>query len=124
MNNTAAHSKLVADIRLALGMERDLVLWLNRVTHVETYDAIRGGAVHGRAGLPDGSPDLVGIFKAQAGGIFVGLEVKTGAGKQRPAQLAFQQVVRHLGGVYAVVRSVAEARDVLEQLRVRWGTAA
>lgn len=105
MNNTAAHTTLMKQIRLALGADPDLVLWVNAVTHVETYDANRGGARHAHAGLPDGSPDLVGILH----GRFIGLEVKTGNGQLRPSQVLFARLIEKHGGFFAIVRSVEDA---------------
>jgi hypothetical protein len=105
MNQSAAHTALMKRIRLALGADPDVVLWPNIVTHIETYDAERGGARHGHAGLPDGSPDLVGIVF----GRFIGLEVKTGSGQLRPSQVLFSRLVQKHGGFFAVVRSVEEA---------------
>lgn len=124
-NHTAAHSRLVAEIRLGLGREADLVLWLNRPEHVERYDSVRGGALHSESGLPRGTADLVGILTVTVGlgarlvhfGRWVELEVKTGKGQLRPDQILHQDLVRRRGGFSSVVRSVDEAVAAIRRAR-------
>lgn len=54
---------------------------------------------------PPGISDVVGLLEGRS--VFV--EVKTDAGKQRPAQAAFQRAVEKAGGLYIIARSPAEA---------------
>lgn len=79
-------------------------LWRN-----ETGAAIRphGGVV--RYGLP-GSSDIIGLGPA---GRFIALEVKIGSDKQNERQKNFEKTINAMGGVYAVVRSVQDAIDIL-----------
>lgn len=65
-----------------------------------------------RGGLK-GSADIQGIF---LGGFFLGIEVKTGRGKQTKQQLAFEKMIKSFGGHYFVVSSADEAERVLDKL--------
>lgn len=117
-DRTTAHTALVSEIRLALGMERDLVLWLNAVKHVEI--ATNSGLIHMSTGLVKGSSDLVGILRPR--GRWFCLEAKTGKAKPQPNQVQWLQLVRDMGGFAAVVHSVEEAWMALA--RARLGEAA
>ena len=60
-----------------------------------------------------GGADLIGGFR----GRFLAVETKTRRGRQSPEQREWQQVVeRDLGGVYAMVRSERDARELLARL--------
>lgn len=65
----------------------------------------------GSYGTP-GVPDLVCCYK----GRWVGLEVKTHAGRVSEYQKAFKRRAEAAGGVYEVVRSADDARRVIETL--------
>ena len=58
-----------------------------------------------------GLPDIIVILPPT--GRVVGLEVKSAVGKMRPAQVEFAAQLVKAGGEYAVVRSVADAENVL-----------
>jgi len=94
-------------IRLALGLEPDVVLWRNNV----------GVAMFGRNkvryGLANGSSDLIGIVA----GRFVAFEVKTPTGRLSKDQQQFLSLVRRKGGFACVVRSVDDARAALARCR-------
>lgn len=106
-------SEILSAIRKALGREPDLVLW--RLSQGGAM-AREGGQTY-RAGLSvNGAADLVGVL-APAGRWFC-LEVKSARGKQSAAQVLWGNLVRKMGGFYAVVRSVEEARDALERARL------
>lgn len=107
----AAHTRLVAEIRLALGREKDLVLWPLR----QGTATPRGGAHPVPFGLVPGASDLLGILAPH--GKWFALEAKTGHARQSPEQVAFANVVRSHGGVYEVVRSVEEAIAALTRAR-------
>lgn len=119
-------SKIQYDIRLALGQERDLVLWRNAAGAVRDTT----GKVVGRFGLVVGASDLIGIHTIRAGaldpdalvGRFCGLELKTDSGRLSAEQERFLNLVRVRGGVAGVARSLDEARAFLERLR-RGGNA-
>lgn len=59
----------------------------------------------------NGTSDILGII---SGGRFVALEVKD-KGKASKEQLVFIQKVKEMGGIGAVVRSVHQARQALEE---------
>lgn len=65
----------------------------------------------------EGAPDLI-ICKKQplymaVGliGIFVGIELKTSEGKQRPSQKFAQERIEKCGGKYLIIRSIDELQD-------------
>lgn len=96
-------------IRLALGAEPSrVVLWRNNVGVAQHWES---GRVHTvRYGLAPGSADLVGL---RSDGRFVALELKAARGRVSPEQEAWLALVRRMGGVGAVVRSVEEAWDAI-----------
>lgn len=108
-----AHSELVAEVRLALGREPDLVIWVNS-----------GGTAHYgsghkvRYGLCVGAADLIGIGP---GGVFVAWECKTGRGKQTDEQRRFAELVTARSGEARVIRSVDDAWASLRSMRERAG---
>lgn len=57
-------------------------------------------------GLPDGVSDLIGCAND---GAFVAIEVKTKTGRLSPAQAAYIDMMRRLGGRAGVARSIEEA---------------
>lgn len=60
-----------------------------------------------------GSSDIIGIYK----GLFLGIEVKTGRGKQSKHQKNFEEMVCSMGGIYVVIRetNVEQVLDIVEQ---------
>lgn len=126
-DNTSSHTRLVAEIRLALGSDPDLVLWPNLSASVQvvTHD---GKLIRMRTGLAVGSSDLVGIVTLLARhhlagvepirlGRFFALEVKTGTGRTSPEQRMWLELVRSKGGFAAVVRSVEDAVEAVQRAR-------
>lgn len=117
---------LQSSIRNALAGE--LLLWRVNVGQAWTGDVQRlpGGAILIKnprpfnTGLPRGFSDLFGIqcvtitpdMVGQEVGVFVALEVKHEA-QPSAWQAAFLQAVRLAGGRSGVVRSVADARKVI-----------
>lgn len=102
-------SRLLHDIRLALGRQHDLALYRNQVGHC---------AVDGRHityGLGKGSPDLVGILAPH--GRWFCLEIKTERGRVSDEQAMWHDCARRRGAYVAVVRSVDEALAALEAAR-------
>lgn len=99
-------------VRLELGdVERypELVLWRNNVGQMIDKDGRR--VVFGVGGK--GAADLIGMWA----GRFVAVELKTDKGRQTDEQRTFQALVTARGGVYAVIRSVEQARAWAEQMR-------
>lgn len=105
---------LTYEIRLALGLEPDLVLWRNS-TGVAKHPDDTGRVRTQRFGLAVGSADLVGILGPS--GRFFALEVKTSEGRLTSEQTAWLALVRKRGGFACVVRGVDEARAALARAR-------
>lgn len=118
---------VLAAIRLALGAEKDLVLWRNHIAHDEQWNAATGAVTHARAGLPEGSADLIGILRMTVVipgtfgvvpiGRLIAFEVKAARGRQSEKQKQWGALVQNKGGFYAVVRSPDEAMAALERAR-------
>lgn len=75
--------------------------------------AEQGSRRNKRLGLGTGSADILVIVR----GMTVGLEAKVGKNKATDEQLEWGARLERAGGVYAVVRSVAEAVDVVRNAR-------
>lgn len=69
-----------------------------------------------RFGVP-GCADICGVLGP--GGRFVAIECKSATGRQRPEQQSFERVIRSLGGVYILARSLADVDRALAALGVR-----
>lgn len=61
---------------------------------------------------PAGSPDIIGVLP---GGKFIGVEVKCPGEEARPNQVQFHERLRSYGAAVAVVHSVTEARQFIDQ---------
>jgi len=59
-----------------------------------------------------GTADLVGSYRGRA----IALEVKTAKGRQAETQAAWEKRWADAGGIYAVVRSAAEALELFAQI--------
>lgn len=103
--------EVLHDIREALGLEHDLVMWRNNTGMLRDE---RGTPV--RYGLAIGSSDLVGILGPS--GRWFALEVKTETGRLTVEQIRWIELVRRMGGFAACVRSVDEARAALGRARL------
>jgi hypothetical protein len=57
-----------------------------------------------------GEPDISGLLD----GLWIGIEVKTATGKQRPDQIKFQAAIEACGGIYIVARSPDDAIAKIE----------
>lgn len=112
-NHTAAHTRLVNEIRLALGMIPDLVLWSNPVKHIWATVG-SGKKFRLRMGIAVGSADLLGCLA----GRFFAIEVKTGKATLEPDQVDWHRMVRAKGGFTCVARSVAEAHAAVARCRM------
>lgn len=62
----------------------------------------------------EGLPDIVCIVPP--GGRMLGLEVKSSKGKLRPKQIEMAERIREAGGVYRVVRSLEQAKNVVAEV--------
>lgn len=65
-----------------------------------------------RAGLGEGTSDLVGVLR---GGWFLAVEVKSAKGLASVGQLAFLDLVRRFGGCAVLARSADEAEAAVEE---------
>lgn len=74
---------------------------------------VRGGKGRIRLGA-SGLPDICVVCAPT--GRFLGLEVKTAYGKIRPSQLEFAEKSQNAGAHYFIVRSLADARTVVEKV--------
>ena len=92
-------------IRLELGKSPYGVWWRNNCG----FDAER--KIRYGVGNPGGA-DLIGLYF----GIFVAVEIKTERGRLTPEQKMWGELVEKKGGIYAVVRSVEDARALLTRL--------
>lgn len=106
----STEAELLRAILVALGARPEVRLFRNNVGLAR--DAT---GRHVRFGLAVGASDLVGIVAPH--GRFLALEVKSPKGRVRPEQEAFLEMIRGLGGVGRVVRSVAEAEQALAEAR-------
>jgi hypothetical protein len=70
-----------------------------------------------RSGLPTGFADLFGWL--QCGGVarYVAFEVKTATGRVSTEQANFLKFVAHSGGIAGVIRSSADAIEILRAAR-------
>lgn len=108
---------LQQEIRLALGQRDDIMLF--RV-NVGKFRPLEGGPRVIQS-APEGTPDLLGVIHrrifGQVGDHFAvdewvgqafGIEVKTEKGKQRTAQVAWQNAWEKRGGIYILARSLED----------------
>jgi hypothetical protein len=108
MNNTRAHQRLRNEILLALGSRAGLCrVWPQNSGAVQQA----GRWIH--FGLV-GCADISGIM---VDGRRLEIEVKTGKGVQSDAQRNFAEMIRRMGGVYILARSVDEAVRGVEESR-------
>ena len=106
-NQSQEHSALVNEILLQFGARPNLTLWKNATGAVKIANRFL------KFGMK-GSPDIIGVAN---GGIFLGIEVKTGQAKQSPEQKLFQAMVGKRGGIYILARSLADVEIGLQSLR-------
>ena len=112
-DHTAAHSQLVADIRERLGREPGLALYLNTKGRLKS---IGGQPTYvTEPALTVGSSDLIGMLYPR--GRWFCLEVKTGDAVLTLGQKQWRDLVRRMGGFFAVVRSVDDAVEAHEMAK-------
>jgi hypothetical protein len=108
----SSEAKVQDDIRIALGQRPDFIAWRNNVGVAKHWNEKTQREDIVKYGLCAGSSDLVGIAR---GGRFVALEVKSETGRVTKEQATFIALVRHMGGVGEVVRSVEEAMAAVDR---------
>jgi hypothetical protein len=104
-----SETELVSSILQALALEPGVVVWRNNTGQARLHGS------HVKFGLGIGSADIIGLVRPT--GRFIALECKTEKGRASFAQFAWRNVVEENGGIYGLVRSVEEARDVVRLAR-------
>jgi hypothetical protein len=89
------------NIRLALGQRDDIMMF--RI-NVGKFRPLEGGARVIQS-APEGTPDLLGVMSP---GRAFAIEVKAEKGRQRAAQVAWQNAWEKRGGIYILARSVED----------------
>jgi hypothetical protein len=89
------------NIRLALGQRDDIMMF--RI-NVGKFRPLEGGARVIQS-APEGTPDLLGVMSP---GRAFAIEVKAEKGRQRTAQVAWQNAWEKRGGIYILARSVED----------------
>lgn len=133
--NDRPESEIMREIQLALANVRGLRLWRANVGKGWVGDseqcvrALDGsgrtvtlfGARRFDTGLPKGFPDLFGVMERRANvngthviaTLPVFIEVKSGRGRVRPAQLAFITAMQQTGCLAGIARSVEDAKRII-----------
>jgi hypothetical protein len=112
-NLPLSESQIQNAVRLVLCANTDFVLWRNNIGTAIYRD--KDGNVASRVEYGIGNPggaDLIGSWR----GRFAAIETKSEQGRQTPEQKIFQKLVESKGGLYAIVRSGAQARKLLSVL--------
>ena len=65
----------------------------------------------------NGAPDMVVCYK----GLFIAIEGKTYQGRQSGWQARMQDKIEDAGGVYAIIRTVDAAKQLLDEIDQRFG---
>lgn len=105
------HTALVEEVFLAVGQLPGVLARKNSTGGARAIDNPRRII---RFGL-EGSGDVECLVAPRAR--LCSFEVKTGSGRQSPAQRNYQKAVEAVGGVYVVCRSVADALAGVELAR-------
>ena len=101
--------------------------WAGKLVSNNNGRAVVENARFVRGGLCEGSADLIGITPVKITpdmvgttvGVFTGQEVKTQTGRVSQKQNHFGQFVISKGGIWGVVRSIEDSRQLLEEWRFR-----
>src|SRR5512139_4003468 len=104
--NVAREVQIMDVVKAVLISDPKCALWRNEIgssTHFPDGTKRKGPIRYGIRN--PGGADLIGLYGAR----FLAVEVKTPRGSQSPDQLAFEREVTSRGGVYAIVRSEADA---------------
>jgi hypothetical protein len=97
----ASEAAIQQNIRLALGQRDDIMLFRINVGKFRPLD----GGARVIQSAPEGTPDLLGVMSP---GRAFAIEVKTDKGKQRTAQVAWQNAWEKRGGLYVLARSLED----------------
>lgn len=86
---------------------------------IKKYIESKGGywaVIQGGPYSKPGDPDIVCFFPND--GRFIGIEAKTPAGVQSPIQKIRQEEIERKGGIYLLVRSLADMKDQLKRMGI------
>lgn len=111
--NRVREVQIMDAVRAVLVAEPQCLLWRNEIgssTHFPDGTPRRGPIRYGVAN--PGGADLLGFY----GPRFLAVECKTIRGSQSAEQVTFERGVLTRGGVYALVRSEVDARELLAWL--------
>jgi hypothetical protein len=106
---------------LEVGSRPDVLAWRQ---HVGKYRAINQPELVVSIGVPGmadiGAVVAVTIDASMVGktvGVYVGAEVKTATGRQRPGQADWQAALERRGGIYGVVRSPEDMAALVARVK-------
>lgn len=97
-------------------VQKAVTKWLTEqgvVFAVTDAGVLHQAGVHARCGIPTGWPDITCCLP---GGRFLGIECKSDVGRQTQEQKAKQAEIEAIGGLYVLVRSLAEAKEKIGPL--------
>jgi hypothetical protein len=113
-----SEQEFMTHLMIELSTHQSLRVWRQNCGSVPVRDRSGKTVRVFRAGPPAGAPDIVGI--AYPSGCMVGIEVKWGRGKVSDAQLSFQRMLEHMGGIYYLARGSGDpftaARDAASRI--------
>lgn len=101
-------------LKILCAPDSGLVLWRNNAGLNTHWPDGRKRDAPIRYGIGPGGGDWIGLYR---GGLHVEVEMKSRTGAQSPDQRAHQAIVDRQEGVYAVVRTAEQARELLQRLR-------
>lgn len=106
MKESEIQSSIIDYLQL---LEKQGKLFLHRVNNMGVYDPKRKAYRVFPKGAKKGFPDII-IIK---NGLFIGLEVKTGQGKQSNNQKEVEKELKKHGADYYVVRSLDDVIEIV-----------
>lgn len=97
--------------------------WVGKVIHKDAQTITLKDYRMIKAGLCEGSSDIIGIapvtitedMVGQTLGVFLADEVKTPKGRPTKEQLRFIEAVQNAGGIAGIARSVEEALELIRR---------
>lgn len=108
MTETQIQSSIIDYLML---LENQGKLFLHRVNNMGVYDPKRKAYRVFPKGAKKGFPDIIVIKN----GFLIGLEVKTGEGKQSNNQKEVEKKLKKHGAAYYVVRSLEEVVGIFDK---------
>lgn len=109
MTETQIQSSIIDYLQV---LENQGKLFLHRVNNMGVYDPKRKAYRVFPKGSKKGFPDIICLKD----GLLIGLEVKTGEGKQSNNQKEVEKKLKKHGVAYYVVRSLDEVIEIIERM--------